>query len=101
MTDCSAPGANLERLHVLPSFWRQSTSSRYIRACPMLGDGSTACLGGPNISDQCALGHAGPLCDLCEVGYYGGKGTPCVECGETDEADIVAPIVAGQAHLRV
>eukprot|EP00966_Prymnesium_polylepis_P009642 222499-Prymnesium_polylepis.1 len=60
MTNCSAAGATLDRLPLLPGFWRQSATSMTVRAC----DDENSCAGGEEAGDaSCAGGHRGPLCD--------------------------------------
>lgn len=92
MTDCTAPGTTLENLTLLPGFWRQSEKSFMVRACELSGNAS--CVGGTNASRQCALGYRGPLCSLCDAGYYGGRGEACKPC-EGDAALTVAGVVGG------
>jgi hypothetical protein len=63
MTNCSAAGATLDRLPLLPGYWRQSASSRIVRPC----NDKQNCAGGDEPGDaSCHAGHAGPLCD-CTV----------------------------------
>ena len=88
-TNCSEGGASLHNLRTSPGNWRQSNNSRLVRSCT-LSPGS--CVGG-NLTQQCASGHRGPLCDLCEAGYHGGRGSPCIKCEGSVEASIAAPIV--------
>ena len=78
MTDCSSPGATLERMPLQPGYWRQSESARFVRSCVFPGNAS--CVGGDNVSAQCAEGYRGPLCNLCDDDYYGGRGVACQRC---------------------
>ena len=86
MTDCTSPGATLEQLPVLPGFWRQSSHSRHVRSCIFAGN--VSCVGGTNLSQQCAPGYRGPLCNLCEAGYHGGRGLTCQLCKGDPAASI-------------
>ena len=105
-TNCSEAGNNLHNLRTSLGNWRQSNNSRLARSCTRRPD---SCVGG-NLTQQCAPGHGGPLCDLCEAGYHGGRGSPCIKCEGSVEASIAAPIVgfvffiiicvAGLAYMR-
>ena len=94
MTDCHLPGQTLETVLVFPGFWRQSAASLLIRKC----DHPSACLGTVhsfgNVSQQCAVGHAGPLCDICADNFYGGRGAPCQRC-EGNYALTIGLTIAG------
>ena len=70
------PGSNI--LNVDSGYWRQSDNSAIILECPV----SNACLGGDKIINQCATGHIGPLCDVCEDGYYRDSQGLCLQCTE-------------------
>jgi hypothetical protein len=60
MTNCTAAGATLDRIPVLPGFWRQRANSTIVRAC----DKKRFCSGGDRPGDaSCAQGHRGPMCD--------------------------------------
>jgi hypothetical protein len=48
--------------------WRMDKNTAEINACPY---GEEACLGGSMTGgESCALGYTGPLCAVCEEGYY-------------------------------
>jgi len=101
MTNCSAAGATLNRLPLLSGNWRQSASSRIVRAC----DDQSVCVGGDEPGDaSCATGHSGPLCDLCkrEPLYYGGRGNECKPCSEAgDPTMTIAVAISGTVSAFV
>ena len=69
-------GSTVETLDVNEAFFRFSTTSAEIEACPL----SANCLGGVNAS-ACAEGSFGPLCALCEPSYHVSvKSEACVVC---------------------
>eukprot|EP00966_Prymnesium_polylepis_P151097 3490821-Prymnesium_polylepis.1 len=54
MTNCTAPGATLSTLPLLPGYWRQSSTSMIVRACNV----EEFCLGGDKAGDaSCLEGH--------------------------------------------
>lgn len=57
-------------------FWRWGVNSTSIFQCALVG----ACKGGNRTGDQsCATGFFGPLCGICEPGYYLASNT-CLQC---------------------
>ena len=90
MTNCSAPGVTLRALPLLPGYWRQRSEARVVRQCASNG----ACAGGANVREQCSTGHTGPLCDVCEDGYHGGRGSACKLCEGSMLLGIAGPICA-------
>ena len=90
MTNCTATGMTLRALPVMPGYWRQRGEARIVRQCTSEG----ACRGGSNVSLQCARGHMGPLCDVCEGGYHGGRGSGCELCEGSMLLGIAGPICA-------
>ena len=97
MTDCSLPGASLDKMPIRPGYWRQSRTSRFVRTCLFAGNAS--CIGGTNISQQCATGYRGPFCNLCTVGYYGGRGGSCERCDGDPAVAIGAAVGAAVGSL--
>ena len=95
MTNCSINGATLDKLPIMPGYWRQGPESRRVRSCSHSG----GCLGGVDTSRQCALGHNGPLCDLCSDGYHGGKGAKCELCTGSSAVSIILPIIGTLAVI--
>ena len=89
-TNCSAPANTLANLQVAPGYWRMNSSTRYVRKCIFNRD---ACVGG-SVEHQCAPGHRGPFCDLCDPDYHGGRTKNCEKCEGGATAAIVAPLVA-------
>ena len=57
--DCGAAGVTLERLTLLPGYWRASETSPRVRTCYL----PHACAGGSNASGYCADGYTGPFCN--------------------------------------
>ena len=65
-------GMILERLEILPGFWRTDTMSEDVRPCPVeeacVGlNQSTIAVGGT--VNFCRTGHEGPYCNLCSDGF--------------------------------
>ena len=75
------PGANCTQSHLddnqpAPGYWRHSSASPIIYTCRL----KEACIGG-SAARACALGHTGPLCDVCQPGFFRGPGTQgCLMC---------------------
>ena len=87
--ECRKPGATLGQLPVAAGFWRQSNQSRFVRPCFT----AAACVGGSNSTQYCAVGHTGPYCANCDVGFNGGAdGVLCAECSESPGGDIAVAI---------
>jgi hypothetical protein len=64
----------------------------------------SACPGGAfNTSLPCGVGYTGPLCAVCELGYFKSSGSMCEECGVGDDKGGVVSRRANAAvnHVRV
>ena len=73
----------------MSGYWRQDAFSSEIRRC----HNPDACGGGSNPDTQCAEGHTGAYCDVCESEHYGGRnGQPCEPC-EGSPALVYVPLV--------
>ena len=94
---CVNATTKLEALPLAPGYWRQKNVSEEMRACFT----EAACLGGTNVSVQCAPGQRGPYCAVCDEGYIGGgDGALCVACGEGSLFRTVLPgIILGIVTL--
>ena len=57
-----AEGTSTETLNLTAGRWRTNATSLVIEYCAP----ATSCVGGTNTSAQCADGHEGPLCSLCQ-----------------------------------
>lgn len=68
------PGTTIEALKILPGYWRTNTASDDLKECLY----EDACEGGA--SSQCATGYEGPLCALCEPGYFSTTMNQCLVC---------------------
>ncbi|TFJ84058.1 hypothetical protein NSK_004532 [Nannochloropsis salina CCMP1776] len=101
-TDCLQQGVFLPV--PLPGYWRQALSkSEAIRTDPYFStyriyecNPKSVCLGG--ISSNCTEGHlqGGPLCAICEDGFYGDGGGACNPCGSKRMIQtLVASVVLG------
>ncbi|KAJ8598203.1 hypothetical protein CTAYLR_005533 [Chrysophaeum taylorii] len=67
----------LEDIYVSRGYWRATDLSTEVYECRL----DNACLGGPNVDEQCARGHHGALCAACERNYYLDLArNRCVEC---------------------
>ena len=66
------------QLILFPGYWRRYPTSTAVMSCPY---GSMSCLGG-NMTGQalCAVGYTGPLCSVCDNGYYLSDGASCQSC---------------------
>ena len=72
--------------------WRQRAKAQVVRTCNFEG----ACLGGAFVGDAlCAPGHYGPLCDVCEPAYVGGRGKACELCSEAGDVDTTIGFAIG------
>jgi hypothetical protein len=105
-TECNRLGVALDSLPVAVGMWRQSSTSLHVRRCATLSSGGvngtyTTCLGGDiSAGDaQCAKGYKGPLCELCEAQYYGGKGASCTACPSSPVTALLLPLGALAAAL--
>jgi hypothetical protein len=58
-------------------FWRQCETCELIEECIFPDN----CLGGANVSTQCASGNTGPICNVCESGYSRNTLGGCDKCG--------------------
>jgi hypothetical protein len=102
MTECEHRGITLDSVPVVAGMWRESATSRHVRQCRILASGGeedshSSCLGGDmSVEDHspCAEGYTGPLCELCEDTYYGGKGAPCTECSDAPLMAVLWPVFA-------
>ena len=74
----------MQTLQVYPSYWRATPTSTDILRCSIPG----ACLG-----TECAVGASGPLCSLCEPGYYSGSSGQCQKCDSDRHAKQGAGVV--------
>ena len=79
--DCSVAGSTLTKMPMKPGYWRSSNLSLEVLKCPAF----EACSG--NQSEDrglCAEGNRGPLCMICEPGYYRPEvGSACATCGRS------------------
>ena len=57
-SNCTAVGQELPMIPMLPNWYRIDATSQAAYQCPFQG----ACLGGTNVSAQCAHGHEGMFC---------------------------------------
>ena len=82
------PGMNVKNMTLKAGFWRTSYNSTEVLACLR----EEHCLGGSNLELQCAIGHTGPLCAVCEEGYASagtGANMKCVVCDGDATASIL------------
>ena len=103
--DCNQTGNTLYDLPLLPNYWREPQHeiatnvtewAHEVRPCPIL----ESCMGGRDPLVQCAVGQTGPLCAVCDDGYYGGnpkKGLLCTKC----EGDPTLTIGAGAGFFSL
>ena len=73
--DATCPGGDV----IVPDrgFWRQCETCVIIEQCIYPDN----CIGSGNISEQCASGNTGPLCNVCEDGYSRDTQGRCNKCG--------------------
>ena len=99
-TDASV-GNVIGKVALLAGFWRSSTLSWNVRACPL----KDACLPSSNITDAiCADGFIGPTCAACDVGYFQSTAhVTCVPCGGSSDFGVTLvfalPMLAGLVAL--
>ena len=92
--ECERAGVTLDRLMLKSGWWRPSSRSTTVYACPeaknCLGgggganesssaDGSTSA-GARGRHNYCAPGYTGPLCTVCDLGYFSDAMSGCVAC---------------------
>jgi predicted outer membrane repeat protein len=99
-TDCkqcpahvSCPGGNV--LDLDKNYWRVDENSDVIYECPIIN----VCLGGTNVSTQCADGQSGAFCSVCEDGYTQDQNGKCYACDNS--ADVIAEVLATTLFLVV
>lgn len=80
------PGGSV--IDVDAGFWRSSSISMNILECPV----EAACLGGKDVSLQCANGHKGPYCSVCKTGYVPDSDGSCVSCENSAELGTVTGV---------
>lgn len=99
--DCDSVNTRLEDLPVKPGWWRQHSDSPVLRQCFGVQDVAAAvCLGGTNVTTQCAVGQSGPYCAVCDDGFYGGElGERCRSCDGSLLLTFVPAIVLGGLAL--
>ena len=84
-----APNAGLMTLE---GWWRASFQSDEVLSCPM----EQNCLGGTETeANTCSPGSKGPLCGICETGFYN-DGHACIRCGGASNNE---PYVVGFVGL--
>merc|ERR1711871_688330 len=59
------------------------------------------CHGGNSTLEQCADGHGGPLCGICQSGWAMGSGSLCVECNADGVIQIASNPVTWVAAVCV
>jgi hypothetical protein len=87
-TECSRPGISVDTLPVEPGHWRSTNASVEVLQC----DEDEACIN--NGTDVCAVGHRGPLCELCLPDYAASQGV-CVSCDSSGAKSAGAFAVVG------
>ena len=91
-TACNKADTRLAALPVTPTYWRQGNMSVDVRRCFT----AAACLGGTNVTNQCASGQRGPYCALCADGYFGGSdGELCKQCDGSSLLTFLPAIIIG------
>ena len=66
-TNCVLNGTTIETINVKEGFYRFTAFSLQVEECPYFDN----CRGGRTAGDaSCRKGAAGPLCEICENGYY-------------------------------
>lgn len=96
---CDVEGNSLERLRILPGFWRAWNLSTDVRRCFHMeycnASATAGALSSALIDDDtqgCVSGHRGPYCELCVTNYYHSV-TGCVECSGNYTLAFVFPAV--------
>ena len=65
-----------KEIELMKGYWRRYETSSEVLACIE----EEGCAGGTSVGDRsCASGYEGPLCAVCQIGYYSSHGQ-CKEC---------------------
>ena len=97
--DCFDGMQRVERLNVLPGFWRANELSEHVRPCITPG----ACVGsrlrtGP-IENLCGVNRRGPYCEVCKEGYDKSADGSCYDCGSSSVVGLLPAIVGSSVLL--
>jgi len=85
-TNCVERGVTLESLPLKPSYWRSSQKSYNVVPCKVDVACSQSDVTVSKLDTQCAIGHSGPLCNVCEKGFSKSMMGVCEAC--TDSIDL-------------
>ena len=88
-TQCNSSGVTLEKLWLMPGYWRTFANSTIVHRCPT----SIACAGGTNFSAQCEVGYRGPLCATCSPDYRSAAGGTCNACKTFTGSDFLPLVI--------
>ncbi|GMH75621.1 hypothetical protein TL16_g06821 [Triparma laevis f. inornata] len=75
MIKCNVIGLKIDELPLQKGFWRSGTNAHAIEGC----DNDESC-SGYNKTTNCAIGHRGPLCSVCEGDYAKNALGICKKC---------------------
>jgi hypothetical protein len=80
---CDDWNADLQTITLEKGYFRATADSSDVVECPTL----TACAAGATHGNSiCAVGHEGPLCNVCQQGYVSTGDSVCVECEDGELA---------------
>ncbi|GMH73335.1 hypothetical protein TrRE_jg3119, partial [Triparma retinervis] len=85
---CDEAGVTVEKLPLMKGYWRSSSNSSNIVQCytesaclhPDDDDSEDTSTTTITADDQCAEGHTGPLCNVCEKKFVKSTTGECLEC---------------------
>jgi len=91
--DCIEAGTRFSTIGALPGYWRIGNESLTFYRCIL----RKHCTGGNTEagSSKCSLHHTGPLCGVCEVGFYASAGGNCSPCPSNNSSSWMYFVVIG------
>ncbi|CAN0242647.1 unnamed protein product, partial [Scytosiphon promiscuus] len=89
-TTAEEPGTVLETLNVTQDYWRATSNSDDILACP----NPDACRGGQTGAESyCTPGYSGSYCTVCESNFAPSLGHTCTRCSSSTLQGLIAAAV--------
>jgi len=86
--DCTVRGTTIESLQPAAGFWRANSQIPQFYRCRF----PSHCVGGTDTATgaaACETHRTGPLCGVCEEGFYGTPGGSCIRCPDTSSSSAV------------
>ena len=97
--DCLSSGNDITSLNVIPGWWRYRQDSTKVYSCPL----HDTCIGGRNVTTQCANGSYGVLCGLCKPNFQPTSTTcsPCPKQTWTVYLQFIGLLIVGIGFLMI